>query len=490
MNNDKLKQIARDHFDVFFDMSAATSLGEAYLPLAPHQEFLCKKLEEYNEKVLLKQSPRYILCMPPRHSKTYISCINFPIWVLGNHPMRKMALVTYGATLSEKTGSAARDLATSDLVTGIFPDLSIRADTKSKTDWKIEKGGHYFSTTVSASLIGIGLTDLIIDDPYKDRAEAESATVQNSTWEWFKSTAQSRMEDGGGILIIMQRWNDNDLVQKLLDQEKELKEAGQPYRKWEVINLPAIIETEDDMKNDPLKRKMGDVLWQAKYPIEELNVIRSTSSPYYFASQYQQKPTSNEAQIFKKEYIQYYGEEMQYDRVYTSLDPAVSTKKDADKSAIVTVGIKDKKAYVIEVTSSQFNSNEVLTHLFRHQKMYNSDVLVETIASQKLWMKLINDKMIDNSQFFKVKEVRNLTNKETRIFSTLMPFFSEQRIYFRVTQQSLVSEILAYPRGRRDDEIDALTQALQNAEFKPQQQVRFVRPSSSNIRRLQPGWED
>lgn len=463
---EELLQLARDKFDVFYELNMADKLGKSYTKLPKFQEYICQKLQWYNEQVELKNSPRLILCMPPRYSKTETSSINFPLWVLGNHPKRRFALVTYGATLSEKTGQKARDLLSTDLYQTIFPNVKVRSDTKSKTDWQITEGGHYFATTVSASLTGIGLTDLIVDDPYKSREEAESKIAQESAWEWFQSTAQSRMEDGGGIIIIMQRWNDNDLVQKVLDQQKDLEEQGLPFHKWEMINFPVVIDNEEDEQNDVLGRKIGDVLWGEKYNKDTIDLIRSTSNPYYFNSQYQQKPTAQEAQVFKKEMIQYFNEEMQYEKTYTSLDPAVSQRKEADRSAIVTIGVKDKKAYVLETTASQFNSNDVLMHLFRHQKQYNSEVLVETVASQKLWLKLINDKMIDDKQFFKLKDVKQLSNKETRIFSTVMPYLSENRLFFRQNQTDLIQELLTFPRGRRDDILDSLCQALGNIEFK------------------------
>jgi hypothetical protein len=164
--------------------------------------------------------------------------------------------------------------------------------------------GQYYAVGIGGAVTGYGADIIIIDDPHKDRAEAESETMRKAVWDYYRSTLYSRKEGEGVIIVIMQRWRQDDLVGLLMEEDERLREAGEQTEDWEIISLPAIAE-EDEYYRGELVRKEGESLWPSKFPLNVLESIKQLS-PYYWASQYQQNPILAETAEFKKDMFQYY----------------------------------------------------------------------------------------------------------------------------------------------------------------------------------------
>jgi hypothetical protein len=356
-------------------------------------EHIADILQQALEKVKRKEKVRIILTIPPRHGKTQLASIYFPAWALGKYPDTKFIFATYGQELADKKGLDTRDVINSEAYQFIFPEVKLRGDQKAKAKWMTNKNGLYLAVGAGAGITGVGGEILICDDLIKSRDEAESATMQDFTYEYYRSTLYSRLEGAGGVIMIMQRWNQNDIVAKLLEEDAKLKESGEQCEDWTVINFPAIAE-EDEEVGGKTVRKSGEALWPSKFSLPILENIRRVSGIYNFVSQYQQNPVAKESQKFKESYFKYYKLEDlkdKYLRYYTFVDPSVGQKKTSDNTVILTVAkeVNGPNIYRIREDAGHFDPTQTITLTFAHQAEYKSDVYVETIAYQqtlKFWI--------------------------------------------------------------------------------------------------------
>lgn len=242
-------------------------------------EVIADILETALKRTIGKEKTRIILTIPPRHGKTQTASIYFPAWALGKYPNLKFILSSYGQELSEKVGMKTRDVIQSDKYQAIFPNTNLRQDSKAKAYWRTKQGGSYFAVGVGSAVTGEGGNIILIDDPFKNREEAESELYREKTWEYYRSTLYSRLEGAGTVIVIMQRWHTDDLVGRLLEADEASRKAGQPTEDWEVINFPAIADGDEYYKGHKT-RSSGDPLWPFKFPLEVLHNIREVQGTY------------------------------------------------------------------------------------------------------------------------------------------------------------------------------------------------------------------
>lgn len=423
-------------------------------------------LERALKNTIEKKKTRIILSIPPRSGKTQQASIYFPAWALGKYPELKFILSTYGAELSEEIGMKTRDVISSETYQAIFPETSLKSDTKSKAKWMTNKGGSYTAVGIGGAITGKGGDVIIIDDPHKDRAEAESQLSRQTVWDYYRSTLYSRLEGFGTIIVIMQRWRQDDLVGLLLEEDAKIKaENPEGAENWEVINFPAIAEDDEYDESGKLLRKAGEALWPSKYPIEFLSLIRQ-QSPYFWSSQYMQNPILAETQEFKKEMFRYYEQgdlEQKYLRYYTLIDPAISQKTSGDNTVVVTIAkeVNGPNLYRIQEDAGHFTPAQTVDLIFEHQKKYRSEVWIETVAYQAALKFMIEEERRKRQQYFILQELKSQTKKEERIRG-LLGLYQSGVIWHRpVGDLEYEYELIAFPRGRRDDRADAAAYILQ-----------------------------
>lgn len=324
---------------------------------------------------------------------------------------------------------------------------------------------------------------IIIDDPHKDRAEAESETMRNAVWDYYRSTLYSRKEGEGVIIVIMQRWREDDLVGRLLEEDEKLREKGEPTEDWEVISLPAIAD-EDEFYKGELVRKEGESLWKTKFPLSVLESIKIQSG-YYWASQYQQNPILAETAEFKKEMFKYYKDEdisFKNLRYYTLVDPAISQKKAADNTVVLTIAkeVGGHNIYRIREDAGKYTPQQTVDLIFMHYLQYHSDIWVETIAYQEALKFMIQEEQRKKQIYFYFNEIKSRSAKETRIRG-LLGLYQTGVIWHRAgTDINYELELLSFPKGRRDDRIDCCAFMLQAFDSNP--------ASSSVAKQYRPRW--
>jgi predicted phage terminase large subunit-like protein len=223
-----------------------------------------------------KGGARLILTMPARHGKSEFLSVNTPIWFLEKWPNKFVMTISYGSELATDFSLKVRDTF-QDVDLHHLLHTRIRADKKRVDRWLTPDGGGLTAAGIGGPLTGRGADLMLIDDYIKNAEDSLSVTLREKTWEWFKSTAYTRLEPGASLVILATRWNLNDLIGMCL---KEL-----PHENWRVINLPALAEV-----NDPLGREPGEALWPERYDEKTLLNIKETLGTYWWKAMYQQDP--------------------------------------------------------------------------------------------------------------------------------------------------------------------------------------------------------
>ena len=295
---------------------------------------ICERLQRFSADVAAGKSPRLMLFMPPRHGKSEIVSRRFPVWHMGHNPHHEIILASYGADLAATMSLSARQAARDSAEW--WPSL-VPGEKWTSEEWSLKAGGIFRSTGVRGPTTGKGAHIAIIDDPVKDAEEAGSPTIKARNLEWYQSTLYTRLAPGGGVLILMTRWAEDDLAGKLLEAQKSGGDV------WQVVNYPAIAE------QDEPHRKAGEALHPERRDIAELNRIKANLSGYWWAALYQQRPTPSEGSIFKREWFnQRYTALPTLDDTIISCDLTFKNSDGADYVVLQVWGRKGPDVYLID----------------------------------------------------------------------------------------------------------------------------------------------
>jgi len=321
---------------------------------------LCRRLSRFSRQVEAGESPRLVIAMPPRHGKTHIVSRRYPDWHLALYPDHEFVCASYGQELADDNSRDAREVARGDAL-DVFPHLRPkkpektyyadykRTDVDRVNNWKVPGGGGYKAVGVGGPLTGRGAHVLCIDDPIKDMAAAESPTERRRLWSWYQSVAYTRLAPGGGIIIMATRWHHEDLTGLVLRQ---------PDEGWEVVSYPAIAEKDEEF------RREGEALHPERYPLEHLERIKAGVGERVWASLYQQRPTPLEGGMIKREWFRerYHCQPEDIaataDEVWISADAAKKGTALADFNAIQCWAKKDGKRYPLDRVYARMGSIE------------------------------------------------------------------------------------------------------------------------------------
>jgi hypothetical protein len=223
---------------------------------------------------------RLIITMPPRHGKSQLASVHFPAWYLGRNPDRRVIGASYAAALAYRFSRQSRGLVGAP---GWPFAVRLAEDSAAIHAWDIHGArGGYIAAGVGGPITGSGAHLLIIDDPFKNQDEANSPIIRENVWDWYTSTAYTRLEEQGAIVLIMTRWHDDDLAGRLLAASRERGD------RWEVLHLPAIAED-------------GGALWPEKYDRAALDRIKAAVGSRVFAALYQGRPSNDDTALLKRE---------------------------------------------------------------------------------------------------------------------------------------------------------------------------------------------
>jgi hypothetical protein len=265
-----------------------------YIPGWIHQE-ITDLLDAFQQAVVEKRGPRLIIELPPRHGKSELISRCFPPFLLGHHPDWEVVCASYNSDLATDFGREVRSVLHEPRYRDLFPELEIRKDSNAVDYVKTTAKGSYTAVGVGGALTGRGAHVLLIDDPVRNREDADSELVSETTWKWYQSVARTRLSPGGGIIICMTRWSLNDLAGRLQDAAKERPDA----EKWLVYSYPAIAT------RDEPRRKSGEALHPERWPLTELEKLRGALDAREWSALYQQNPVPDSGLIFSRDWIKW-----------------------------------------------------------------------------------------------------------------------------------------------------------------------------------------
>jgi hypothetical protein len=217
-----------------------------------------QQIAESLEAVERGEIKRLMVFAPPRHTKSELCSRRFPAWYLGKNPDKQIIASTYNQDLASDFGRDVRGIIASDEYKNVFNDVSLKEDSKAANRFHTNSGGIYVSVGVGGPITGRGAHIALIDDPIKNREDADSEIYRERVWKWYTSTLYTRLMPGGAIIVILTRWHEDDLAGRLLERQ----ETGD---KWDVISLKA--------------RDNGKALWPAWYNTEALSQIEANVVP-------------------------------------------------------------------------------------------------------------------------------------------------------------------------------------------------------------------
>ncbi len=412
---------------------------------AKHIDLLCEKLEAV-ERGEIK---RLIICMPPRHSKSVHVSEYFPAWFLGKKPSRQVITATYSGEFSAGWGGKVKNHILSDATKRVFPDLELKQDTKSKTHFETTKRGEYSAVGIGGPATGRGAHLFVVDDPVKNRQDAESSVIQETCISWYKSVALTRLMPGASVILMMTRWHPNDLVGYVLKNSSE---------NWEVLELPAIAE-----KNDLLGRKEGEALWPEMYPAEELNIKKGELGSYEFNALYQQKPALIEGNFFRLNNFNRYTVLPSFpEAIIHSYDTGTKTGADNDPTSCGVWHAHKKGYYLAEVINQRINHPERKRLVLNMAARDNPTVIL--IEEEGNGIALIQDlqndpecrhlNVIPIPAQGKSKEVRAL--RVTGNIEAGHVYLPEKASWL----YDFEHEVRHFPNAEHDDQVDQMTQAI------------------------------
>lgn len=295
-----------------------------------HHRHLARLLED----MAFGRQDRITVSIAPRFGKSQLTSIYFPAWFIGNFPDKKIMMVSHTADLAVDFGRKVRNLVSTDAYKAVFPDVSLAADSKSAGRWSTNKGGEYFAVGVGGALAGRGADLLCIDDPHNEQDVLNgNYEVFDKAYEWYTYGARTRLMPGGRVAVVATRWAQNDLIGRVIQDMARNPDGDQ----WEVVEFPAIVESEPPEGGDPVQKS----LWPDQWSLESLLRTKASMPPFQWNAQYMQNPTSAEAAIIKKEWWRQWEKASppNCEYIIMALDAAAEENNRADFTALTTWGI-------------------------------------------------------------------------------------------------------------------------------------------------------
>jgi len=418
-----------------------------------HHRIIIEKLEAVERG----ECNRLMIFVPPRNGKSELGSIQFPSWYLGRHPKNEIIATSYAADLAVGFGRKVRNLVGTEEYQNIFSGVSLAEDSKSAGQWNTNHGGAYIACGVGGPITGRGADILLIDDPHKNRAEADSEMMRESIKEWYRSTAYTRLAPGGSIILILTRWHEDDLSGWLLDEQAK---GGD---QWDIVQFPAIA-TEDEKY-----RRQGEALWPERYSVADLEKIKNVTGTREWLCLYQQTPTDDINSEFKKNWFKKITrKEAEYKAVerYLTIDTAISQRDSADFTGWVENYVDASNNWYISAKRLKIDSADLIKALFAScERTYWDYIGIEKTVLSDAIMPFLKEEEHRRNKMLPIKELSHQEiKKETRIRG-LVPRYERGVIYHIDSECSdLEAEALKFPGGKHDDLIDALAYQLQLAK--------------------------
>ena len=464
----------------------ACALNPRYRP-APHHILIARHLEAVGRGEI----DRLMIFMPPRHGKSELASRKFPAWYLGRHPERQVLAASHSAQLATSFGRHVRNLMASEEFAGIFPGVGLCPDSRAAHRMNTPQGGVYVAAGVATAITGLGADLLLIDDPVRGREEADSALRRQAVDEWYRSDAFTRLMPGGAIVLIQTRWHEDDLAGRLLarnsslsrsdgegdqpkpeakagggailpvaggdgegdrakrgggaggDPSKPIGGAGGAFAKhgeWTVLDLPAISAS-------------GEALWPERFDLPRLDRIKQEIGPRAWSALYQQRPQPEQGSFFRREDLVEWKVRPERLDIYGSSDYAVK-EDDGDYTVHQVWGVDSEGIlYRLECWRGQTRTDVWIDKKLNLIQRWRPLIWFGEGGSIQLAVEpALKRRMSERGIYCRLDWLTSIHDKKARAVG-FQSRASMGRVRFEPGAD--LSEYLAFPTGKYDDEVDA-----------------------------------
>lgn len=412
--------------------------------VANHHRLIADKLEAVERGEIT----RLMITIPPRHGKSELASKRFPSWFIGKNPKKQIIAASYSSDLATDFGREVRNIVASIEFKHLF-NIGLSADSQSANRWHTDKGGMYVAAGVGTAITGRGADILLIDDPFKDRQEADSETTRQRVWDWYTSTAYTRLMPGGAIVVINTRWHDDDLSGRLLYEQDR---GGD---KWDLLNLPAINDKEE-------------ALWPEWFSIDRLEQIRSVLPARDWNALYQQNPIPDEGDYFKSDWYGEYEELPKNLKMFGASDYAV-TDDGGDFTEHGIIGVDgSNNMYIADWWKGQTTSDVWIEAkcdlIIKHRPhVWFGEAGPIRRAVEPFMMR----RMQEREAYCRIEWLASINDKLTRA-RPFQALSSMGKVFFPKNAKwkgNLMNQLLRFPAGKYDDGVDVLSLFGRGLEF-------------------------
>lgn len=370
-----------------------------------------------------------MIFMPPRHGKSELASKRFPAWCLGKDPKRQIIAASYNSDLASDFGRNVRNIVAEPEFGHVFPTVSLAPDSQAANRMNTNHGGAYVAAGVGTAVTGRGAHIALIDDPFKDREEADSERRRDLVWVWYRSTLYTRLMPGGAVVLIQTRWHEDDLAGRLLAEQSA---------QWEVLELPAVNEADQ-------------ALWPEWYDRATLDRIKDTIGPREWSALYQQQPQPDEGTFFQRDWFKEW-EELPTLRYYGTSDYAV-TDGGGDYTVHRVWGIDSSGAvYRVDGWRGQTTADVWIERKLDLIAKYKPLAWFgEAGVIKKAIEPMLTRRMRERKVFCRMEWLASVQDKPTRA-RAFQAMAASGRVYLE--PQADLSEFLVFPAGKHDDDVD------------------------------------
>ena len=415
---------------------------------------------EQLQRVIDGKCKRLILQVPPRHGKSLLASQLLPAAYLLAHPERYVGISSYSAELAEGFSRKTRDF---------YRDGGglLNESSKAVNAWGTEGGGGLWAAGVGGAVTGRSGHLLIIDDPVKNREDAESARMMDKLNDWYTSTLYTRLEPHvGAIVVIQTRWSENDMIGQLLENEHNVSEKGR--ENWTIVDLPALYEDAGDRPPLPphcpvvsdWREDIGEALCPQRYDTNALERIREAVGSRDFASLYQQRPAPEGGNMFSPDWWQFYDWDTPlptFQRVILSVDCTFTDAKKSDYVVGAVVGQAGSQFYVLDLVREKLDVVGTMAMIARMYKRHQLSGTVIELAASGYAVYQMMQKKVPGLIGFKPEK-----SKVSRA-SGIVPMVEAGNIYLPASSswlEAFINEFSLFPASKNDDMVDAITMAV------------------------------
>jgi predicted phage terminase large subunit-like protein len=438
-------------------------------PPFAHHEFFCEKLEAIERHDLL----RGCFSCPPGHAKTKFFSRMFPAWYLGKNPRHRYLQGGHSQDFAEKQfGQYVRDIILDPNYQLIFPEVTLNPRSTAAGDWRLAgpRAGAYVAKGVGQGIAGYRGHCGGIDDPFAKREDAHSPTIREKTGNWLFTDWRTRLLPGSPLFIVATRWHPDDLIGRVEKLNKEGK--GIP---WEIYNLVAVVESEEEMEADPMGRSMGEPLWPEYYTFAELMDIKATSVSSDWWALYKGSPRDEEGNVVKSVWfvrdkqrpqdviVNGIVKERVVKRITVSVDCAEKATKRSKYTAIgVWVETFDGHHHLVHVVRKKLEFVEMTKAINETAASWGaSAILVEDAGNGTPYIQQSHTLNTAPCPVIAIPKPSN-DDKQFR-FDSITPLFEAGMVHLPETALWLPdyeAELLSFPNAAASDQVDMTSQYL------------------------------